>query len=1758
MLTEQELELYNSDGKFRSYTSGIEKALKNFEYSSEWPDLISALGKLSKVISSHSSKFKSIPKTLIISKRLAQCLHPSLPSGVHIKTIEVYDLIFKCLRGNVNHIFIYATGLFPLLQYAGITVRPLILKIYEDHFLPLGESLEMVLDGLLIGLLNGMEDGSDLYERCTALLSSIKGVVSPEKFYPKLWSSMVVNTTRLPAVNYMIMDMYVPSEPAEILPTLQECLNDSNILVQRSTLELLNNWDMKTWDTDVRIDILAGSMGTLLRRDVSLNRRFFSMIKDEDWIVVEATRKILSYHQDKFRIVMMLIDKPEVSSKIMDAILMDVIRALYHHKENDFMQMFITNLEPNYVVDYLANQEITEETCELISYVYKYVTNGDFSRLLLKLIEPVEFKLKLGISLLGHCQGQLEDYSLIKHKLFSMYSSIIEADPIEFNNSVGFQLNFDQLNFDREKTPIAEAINTNANATTVVITAASPVEEDELLTPKVEEHEATFDICQAKEESVSESDVILIVPETVVEANDNSDSETCQLEDEDQVDKGKESDSEPLTNYFSLNESFDCDSVVSCNYHFGLNSVPENRENLILDVEKALYETQDKEYRNGLDTSVIYRTDEKEEEGSAVEQSDEYLNGMAEVILNDLNAHLEKIAKEEFPDDKMMDEDDEILNFNSFTIEDQILLDSAASMSTLSNEDSSLDDRPASSRTLVRENTGNESSENIEIGVQPAPDYHTSACEEYHRKSFLYSSTDSARTDRLRSVLHKLLPKIVTTPIENGEPWLLSLLTSCYSQTNAVSKQQALNSFLEIIPFVPLKKLRKHTVMNQIIESLWQDKNYETLAKFLVHFPETESLIVIKLNRYEEILNFQEFILNNSSSSVDNCILKLIDNLECDNNLIIHSSYKCLNEIISKFSYIIIDPLIINMMDKSTRRHYTEVKSNSTPDLRLTNELNPTKYIHRSTGNLNTCDSQLNILVYNTVYDNRRIKFILDKLCKMFKFPEFIMKLCIVNISKSPRFKQIFNFNTSFYNEDVEEEDVLGNLEIQVTSCTILNELCTHLIPLTNTNSNHQSNSFSCYIDSVMKDTKLVKKVLGGLLSILNLNDAMDLSLTYRLLQFNYSHTYYTHLILVEYIQLVTTLIQLESRVLVKDVSLLPEGKKYIPNLPIMDQPMFKSILLKGLLNCSIHWENLLRKSLNYCNNIRIVQQVIQILCENLTSKTQTHESTSINLSTLTTILHDIVLETNHHDNSEIKPNASESSWYNPLTWLPTLNNNNNNNNNIVSAKDIGIKYQAKLNILAEFGIILKTIVHVWIHFPSLRPTIINLLNPIALHHMEEFLSATSDIETTDDLVEIVFQLNVIRLTNLTSSTIQIMTQGKSSANVINILTLYSKYIEKLSTNYDLPNTFLISLIKEGSNLTLPIGQNLVLMILNRIVCTNGLQSNWAKNEIKELQEVTQKLLESIAANTSLTDNKKKGGVIHQQDVIIISLHCLSDNLHGLLDIVWGSDDKDKLLPILSHMIYLLMGHLKGKTSPTFTPTTILLTNLTKYTHLRKAWKKEIFEYLIESSFFRMNLGDFRHWMIILDNIFSQDKNSFTELIARATVPTSNSLNIFTSKETEYENRASLLKRLAVVIYASDMDEYIKFITSIQERISESLKASPNVIPNIQLNVVLLFRVLLKKLSSNHLTSLWPIIIHEIGIVFAILEQYLLNPHSVVQYNIQKETGIIERSWSQLFNSIFKLIREASSIPVFRMYSWNFKMISLNNDLPAVTTHREY
>lgn len=54
-----------------------------------------------------------------------------------------------------------------MLGHAAMNVRPSLLTVYETHFVPLGERLRPGLSGFLSGVLLGLEDGSDHFDRCT-------------------------------------------------------------------------------------------------------------------------------------------------------------------------------------------------------------------------------------------------------------------------------------------------------------------------------------------------------------------------------------------------------------------------------------------------------------------------------------------------------------------------------------------------------------------------------------------------------------------------------------------------------------------------------------------------------------------------------------------------------------------------------------------------------------------------------------------------------------------------------------------------------------------------------------------------------------------------------------------------------------------------------------------------------------------------------------------------------------------------------------------------------------------------------------------------------------------------------------------------------------------------------------------------------------------------------------------------------------------------------------------------------------------------------------------------------------------------------------------------------------------------------------------------------------------------------------------------------------------------------------------------------
>lgn len=249
---------------------------------------------------SNNVKYSVIPRRFTVGQRLAQCMHPALPSGVHLKALETYDLIFKCIGTDrlIQELSIYSNGLFPLLSHAAINVKPSLLEIYETHFIPLGPRLKPALDGFLIAVLPGLEEGSNEYhERTDKLLVEVCKAVSQEFFYGSLWRCILNNpSVRFQAIMFITSHFNKKRSLEDQLYIMGTCLQtlingicaallDNNVLVQRVILDLLlccfpmHNKQIVRQDM---ISITTAAITVLLRRDISLNRRFSNWLTAED------------------------------------------------------------------------------------------------------------------------------------------------------------------------------------------------------------------------------------------------------------------------------------------------------------------------------------------------------------------------------------------------------------------------------------------------------------------------------------------------------------------------------------------------------------------------------------------------------------------------------------------------------------------------------------------------------------------------------------------------------------------------------------------------------------------------------------------------------------------------------------------------------------------------------------------------------------------------------------------------------------------------------------------------------------------------------------------------------------------------------------------------------------------------------------------------------------------------------------------------------------------------------------------------------------------------------------------------------------------------------------------------------------------------------------------------------------------------------------------------------------------------------------
>ena len=420
-----------------------------------------------------------------------------------------------------------------------------------------------------------------------------------------------------------------------------------------------------------------------------------------------------------------------------------------------------------------------------------------------------------------------------------------------------------------------------------------------------------------------------------------------------------------------------------------------------------------------------------------------------------------------------------------------------------------------------------------------------------------------------------------------------------------------------------------------------------------------------------------------------------------------------------------------------------------------------------------------------------------------------------------------------------------------------------------------------------------------------------------------------------------------------------------------------------------------------------------------------------------------------------------------------------------------------------------------------IKTMILDLLSPLATVHSSHFLAAVSvawaELETVktvsqSTLVELVASVKTFPIATVISTLRQVVKSpppvtGLSRSKMIHMAALqfFSSYLSTcaLSQLYESWSE-LRELLRDCCSLAPP-SPFLALSILHQFV-TRGATGHLERKEQKEVQEMTCKLVETISviggskleAGTWLrggrsvkTDLEKDPDPESCQATAALTI--LGKKLANLLDIVYQSEEKDRAMPLLTTVMYNTVPYLRVHSvanNHLLRAGSGLLATLSEYPFTRRAWRREGMELLLDPAFFKVDRETLKSWRTTTDSLMSHDRTTFKELLTKIASLGQGSISILSSKEQEQEQRALLLKRLAWVIFCSDIDQYQRQMPDITDRLSECLRTVP-VSPMVQSAVFLCFRVILLRMSASHVTFLWPLIITEMVVVFSNMEQEL-------------------------------------------------------------------
>lgn len=336
LLTVDSTNTKHLDSKEKKFHSNINKALERFDSVTEWADYIASLGMLLKALQSWSPRFQNVkyyvPYPYQVSRRLTSSLSPDLPAGVHQKTLEVYRYIFEkigieTLAQETN---IWIPGILPLMSYASMSVKSILIEVYETYLVQLpSATLQVIIKPLLSSLFPGIDDESSEFLPLTlSLIETLQTNLNDDSlFWQTCFLIMISNkdrrlgglvwfTKKFPSLNsvpHLLQNMekqnvdfidkkrikeialstllpiaknLVHPEPGLLVRSfIASLINENDLLIKRGTLDiLLQRLHLSSPVIQILINeddrklLILACCKTTLSKDMSLNRRVWNWL----------------------------------------------------------------------------------------------------------------------------------------------------------------------------------------------------------------------------------------------------------------------------------------------------------------------------------------------------------------------------------------------------------------------------------------------------------------------------------------------------------------------------------------------------------------------------------------------------------------------------------------------------------------------------------------------------------------------------------------------------------------------------------------------------------------------------------------------------------------------------------------------------------------------------------------------------------------------------------------------------------------------------------------------------------------------------------------------------------------------------------------------------------------------------------------------------------------------------------------------------------------------------------------------------------------------------------------------------------------------------------------------------------------------------------------------------------------------------------------------------------------------------------------